>query len=62
MIVFKQPTKLALARQQTNENFLIRHTLERQFSYLKVLCYAEKIIEAIPNSNQNKDSGKLRGR
>ena len=27
-----------------------------------MLCRPEKIIEAIPNSNQNKHSGKLRGR
>ena len=40
MIVFKQPTKLALARQEANENYLIRHIFKRQFSYLKVLCYA----------------------
>ena len=40
MIVFKQPTRLALAKQRANENFLIRHTFKRQFSYFKILCFA----------------------
>ena len=39
MIVFKQPMRLALAKQQASENFLIRHTFKRQFSYLKIVCY-----------------------
>ena len=39
MIVFKQPMRLALAKQQANENFLISHTLKGQFSYFKILCY-----------------------
>ena len=40
MIVFKQPMRLALAKQRANENFLIRHTFKRQFSYFKILCFA----------------------
>ena len=40
MVVFKQPMRLALAKQRANENFLIRHTFKRQFSYFKILCFA----------------------
>ena len=40
MIVFKQPMRLALAKQRANEDFLIRHTFKRQFSYFKILCFA----------------------
>ena len=32
--------RLALVKQGANENFLIRHTFKRQFSYFKILCYA----------------------
>ena len=31
--------RLALAKEQGNENFLIRHTFKRKFSYFKILCY-----------------------
>ena len=62
MIVFKQPMRLALAKQRANENFLIRHTFKRQFLYFKILRYAAPTIQAISNSNQNKHGGKLRGR
>ena len=32
--------RLALGKQQANENFLIRHTFKQQLSYFKILCYA----------------------
>ena len=59
MIVFKQPMRLALAKQQANENFLTCHTFKRQFLVFP-LCRPDKII--LPNSNQNKHGGKLRER
>ena len=40
MIVLKQPMRLAPAKPRANDNFLIRHTFKRQFSYFKTLCYA----------------------
>ena len=58
--------RLALAKQRANETFLIRHTFKRQFSYFKIknrksyfkmLCRPDKIIQTIPNSNQNKHGG-----
>ena len=59
MIVFKQPMRLALAKQRANDNFLTRHTFERQF-FVFPLCCPDKII--LPNSNQNKHGRKLRER
>ena len=40
MVVFKEPIRLALAKQRPNEDFLIRHTFKRQLSYFEILCYA----------------------
>ena len=54
MIVFKQPMRLALAKQQASENFLIRHTFKRQFSYLKIVCYATPTKSFIPYQIQIK--------
>ena len=54
MIVFKQPMRLALAKQRANENFLIRHTFKREFSYFKILCYAAPTKSFKPYQIQNK--------
>ena len=54
MIVFKQPMRLALAKQRANENFLIRHTFKQQLSYFKILCYAAPTKSLKPYQTQIK--------
>ena len=56
MIVFKQPMRLALAKQRANENFLTRHTFKRQIFVFPLYRPNKSILQ---NSNQSKPGGKL---
>ena len=57
MIVFKQPKRLALAKQRANDNFLIRHRFKRQFFVFQspTLCRPEKIIQIIETNPKKPD-------